>query len=55
MGELVKGRAVVSRAGTRVDGNSPPRARRLVLQESKHGAEGSKGRVDRAIYDVLIL
>ncbi len=52
MGELVKGGAVVSRAGTRVDGNSPPRARRLVLQVSKHRAAGSRGWVDQAIYDV---
>ncbi len=52
MRELVKGGAVVSRPGTRVDGNSPPRARGLVLHVSKHGAAGSKGPVDRAFYDV---
>jgi hypothetical protein len=50
--ELVKGRAVVNRPGSRVDGNSPPRARGLVLQVSKQGAAGSKGRVDWAFYDV---
>ncbi len=52
MGELAKGGAVVSRPGTRVDGYSPPRARELVLQVSTHGAVGSKGRVDQALYDV---
>ncbi len=41
---LARGGAVVGRPGTRVDGNSPPRARRLVLQVSKHGVAGSKGR-----------
>jgi hypothetical protein len=51
MGELVKGGAVVSRPGTRADGNSPPRARGLVLQVSKDWVAGSKGQVDRAFYD----
>ncbi len=45
---LARGGAVISRPGTRVDGNSPLRARRLVLQVSKHGVAGSKGRVGRA-------
>jgi hypothetical protein len=52
MGELVKGGAVVSRPGTRVDGYAPPRARKLVLQVSKHGAVGSKVQVDQALYEV---
>ncbi len=42
---LARGGAVVSRPGTRVDGNLPPQARGLVLQVSKHGVAGSKGRV----------
>ncbi len=49
------GGAVVSRPGTRVDGNSPPRARGLVLQVSKHAwgrAAESKGWVDQAFYEV---
>jgi hypothetical protein len=46
VGELAKGGTVVSRPGTRVDEYSPPRARELVLQVSKHEAVGSKGRVD---------
>jgi hypothetical protein len=52
MGELAKGGAVVSRPGTTVDGYSPPHARELVLQVSKHRAVGSKRRVDQALYDV---
>ncbi len=48
MGGLAKGGAVVPR----VDGYSPPRARELVLQVSKHGAVGSKERVDLALYNV---
>ncbi len=43
MGGLVKGGAVVSRPETRVNGYSPPRAKKLVLQVSKHGLVGSKG------------
>jgi hypothetical protein len=43
VGELSKGGAVVSRPGIRVDGYSPPRAKKLVIQESKHGITGSKG------------
>ncbi len=43
MGELAKGGAFVDRPGTRVDGYSPPRAKKLVLQVSKHGVAGSKG------------
>jgi hypothetical protein len=42
---LERGGAVVSRSGTRVDENSPPRARLLVLQVSKHGGAGRRGRV----------
>ncbi len=42
-GELAKGGAVVSRPETRVDGYSPPRAKKMVLQVSKHGTAGSKG------------
>jgi hypothetical protein len=45
---LARGGAVVSRPGTRVDGNVPLRARGLVLQVSKHRAAGSKGPVGRA-------
>ncbi len=45
---LARGGPVVSRPETRVDGNSSPQARRLVLQESKHGVAGIKGRVGRA-------
>ncbi len=52
MGGLVKGGAVVSRPGTRVDGNSPPEARELVLQVSKDGEVGSKGRVEQAFCDM---
>ncbi len=43
VGELGKGGAVVSRPGTSVDGYSPPRVKKLVLQVSKHGTAGSKG------------
>ncbi len=43
MGELATGGAVVGRPGTRVDGYSPPRAKKLVLQVSKHGIAGRKG------------
>jgi hypothetical protein len=43
VGELAKGGAVVGRPGTRVDGYSPPRVKKLVLQVSKYGAVGSKG------------
>ncbi len=48
MGELANGGAVVSRPGTKVNGYSPPRAKELVPQVSKHGAVGSKGWVDQA-------
>ncbi len=41
--ELARGRAIVGRPGTRVDGYSPPRENKLVLQVSKRGLEGSKG------------
>jgi hypothetical protein len=41
--KIEKGGAVVCRPGTRVDGYSPPRAKKLVLQVSKHEAVGSKG------------
>ncbi len=44
--ELAKGGAVVSRPGTRVDGYSPPRAKKLVLQVSKFGIAESKGWVE---------
>jgi hypothetical protein len=43
VGELAKGGVVVSRPGTRVDGYSPPREKKLVLQVSKHELVGSKG------------
>ncbi len=43
MGELIKGGAVVGRPGTRVDGYSPPPAKKLVLQLSKHRLVGCKG------------
>ncbi len=43
MGELAKGGAVVSKPRTRVDGYLPPRAKKLVLQVSKHGVAESKG------------
>ncbi len=36
--KLPKGGAVVSRPGSRVDGYSPPRARKLVLQVSRWGS-----------------
>ncbi len=42
-GGLEKGGAVVGRPGTRVDGYSPPRAKKLVLQVSKHGLVRTKG------------
>ncbi len=43
VGELAKGGAVVGRPGTRVDGYSPPRAKKLVLQVSNHRMAESKG------------
>jgi hypothetical protein len=43
VGELAKDGAVVGRPGTRVDGYLPPRAKKLVLQVSKHSMAGSKG------------
>ncbi len=43
VGGLAKGGAVVGRPGTRVDGYSPPRAKKLVLQGSKHRLVRSKG------------
>ncbi len=43
VGEVAKGGADVGRPGARVDGNSPPRAKKLVLQVSKHGITGRKG------------
>jgi hypothetical protein len=36
MGELAKGGAVVNRPGTRVDGYSRPREKKLVLQACIH-------------------
>ncbi len=42
VGELAKGGAVVGRSGTRVDGYTPPRAKKL-LQVSKYGLVESKG------------
>ncbi len=52
---LARGGAVVSRPGTRVDGNSPPRARGLVLQVSKYGVAGNKGGLDRDLLCVNIV
>ncbi len=46
VGELAKGGTVVSRPGTRVDGYSPPRARKLFLKVRIHGAVGRKGWVN---------
>ncbi len=46
MGEQVKGGAVVSRPGTRMDGYSPPREKKLILQVSKLGTTGSRGGVE---------
>ncbi len=43
VGELTNGGAVVGRPGTRVDGYAPPRAKKLVLEVSKHGMAESKG------------
>ncbi len=43
VGELAKGGTVVGRPGTRVDGYSPPQAKKLVLPVSQHGVAGSKG------------
>jgi hypothetical protein len=43
VGRLAKGGAVVNRPGTRVNGYSPSRAKKLVLQVSKHGEGMSKG------------
>ncbi len=43
VGGLAKGGAAVGRPETRADGYSPPRAKKLVLQVSKHGVVGSKG------------
>jgi hypothetical protein len=43
VGELAKSGAVFGRPGERVDGSSPPRAKRLVLQVSKYRMARSKG------------
>jgi hypothetical protein len=43
VGELAKGGAVDSKPGTRVDGCSPPRAKKLVIQVSEHKITGNKG------------
>jgi hypothetical protein len=43
MGGLAKGGGVVGRPGTRADGYSPPRAKKLVLRVSKHRLVKSKG------------
>ncbi len=43
VGGLAKGGAVVDRPETRVDGYSPSRAKKLVLQVSKQGVVVSKG------------
>jgi hypothetical protein len=43
VGRLAKGGAVVNRPGTRVDGYSPPRAKKLVIQVSKEGVAMRKG------------
>ncbi len=43
MGELAKGGAVVSRPGTIVDGYLPLRAKKPVLQVSKHGDSREQG------------
>jgi hypothetical protein len=43
VGGLAKGGAVVGRPGTSVDGYSPPQAKKLVLQVSKHGVAVGKG------------
>ncbi len=43
VGRLAKGGAVFNGPGTRVDGYTPPRAKKLVLQVSKHGEGMSKG------------
>ncbi len=42
VGELAKGGAAADRPGKRVDGYSPPLAKKLVLQVSKLGVTGSK-------------
>jgi hypothetical protein len=42
VGELAKGGAAVGRPGTREDEYSPPQAKKLVLQVSKHAVAGSK-------------
>ncbi len=58
MGELTKGGAVVGRPGARVDGYSPPRVKKVVLQVSKtmgwREARGwvEWGRVNIVIYDL---
>jgi hypothetical protein len=43
VGRLAKCGAVVNRPGTRVDGYSPSRAKKLVLQVSKNGMMMGKG------------
>jgi hypothetical protein len=43
VGELAMGGTVDGRPGTRVDQYLPPRAKKFVLQVSKHGIAGSKG------------
>ncbi len=43
VGEPEKGGTVLGGPGARVDGYLPPRAKKLVLQVSKHGTAGGKG------------
>ncbi len=43
VGELAKGGLGVGRPGTSVDGYSPPGAKKLVLQVSRHGMARGKG------------
>ncbi len=43
VGQLAKGGTVDSKPGTRVDGYSSPRAKKLALQVSEHKIMGNKG------------
>jgi hypothetical protein len=46
VGELAKGWAVVGRLGTKVDGYSPPQAKKLVLQVSNTECQEAMGWVE---------
>ncbi len=53
--ELAKGGAVVGRPGTRVDKYSAPRAKKLILQVSKHVLVKARGWVNEALIIIYIV